>query len=109
MPQTGRSLAIQSGEPYKNAVKLQRLLIAAADKESVSPTELAAVARAWDVLEERKRVMKMRPAPKAIDPTKVNKPARKSELSPILAAPSPAPAELQPLPAPQPVEYKPDE
>ena len=35
--------------------------------DKLEPVARAQVARAWDVLEERKRVMKMRPAPKAVD------------------------------------------
>ncbi len=34
---------------------------------ALKPSEIASLAKAWDTLEERKRILRMKPAPKAID------------------------------------------
>lgn len=39
----------------------------------VKPMELAALVKAWDVLEDRKRVIRMKPVPRPIDVTKEQK------------------------------------
>jgi len=52
---------------YQQSVQLQRLLVAASQKESIRPAELSGVARAFCELEECKRKLKMKPLPKAVD------------------------------------------
>lgn len=42
--------------------------------KKMTPTQLAALTGAWDKLEERKRVIRMKPAPRAIDVTPKPKP-----------------------------------
>lgn len=39
----------------------------AANSEEITPAALAQVARAWSDLEERKRILRMKPAPKPVD------------------------------------------
>lgn len=72
-------------KPYHDACALQRLLMSAAESGTTKPSDLAQVARAWDVLEERKRVMRMKPAPRPIDTTKL---ATKPTVRPELATPA---------------------
>lgn len=38
-------------------------------KKDLTPGQLATLVKAWDTLEERKRIIRMKPAPKAIDVT----------------------------------------
>lgn len=53
--------------PYQQAVDLQRIIMAKSQADDVAGSVLAQLARAWSELEERKRVLKMKPAPKPID------------------------------------------
>jgi hypothetical protein len=61
-------------KPYRDAVKIQTLLIKDLENVETTPAARAQLARAWDCLEERKRVMKMKPAPKPIDVSLNQKP-----------------------------------
>lgn len=56
-----------SSDPFKQAVELQRTLFKAATAPGMKLSDIASAAKAWDALENRKRVMKMKPAPKAVD------------------------------------------
>ena len=47
--------------------ELQRLLMAAANEDNCTGPALAQIARAWSELEERKRILQMKPAPKPIE------------------------------------------
>lgn len=53
---------------------MQRLIKSQANSADVKPIELANLARAWDCLENRKRVLKMRGLPKPVDAAKAAKP-----------------------------------
>ena len=53
--------------PYHQAVELQAILMDAARNEETTQASLAQVARAWSELEERKRILKMKPKPKDVD------------------------------------------
>jgi hypothetical protein len=44
--------------------------MADARRETTTPAARAQLARAWDVLEERKRILRMKPKPKDVDVTK---------------------------------------
>lgn len=80
--------------PFETAVKLQSLIVNVAESGQATPSALAQLARAWSELEDRKRIIKMKPAPKPVDvqqladrKTKRSKPAKGfSEM------PGPAPA-----------------
>jgi len=60
------------------AVAMQQMLLADALKPETPPRERAQVACAWEKLEERKRILRMRPKPRDIDTTKTR---RKSALT----------------------------
>jgi hypothetical protein len=60
--------------PYHKALELQELVLAAAKKETTTPSALAQLARAWSDLEDRKRILRMKPKPKDVD---VSEKARK--------------------------------
>lgn len=51
------------------AKRLQRLIVDAAIKPDVKPNDLASLARAWDVLEERKRILRGVPLPGSFQPS----------------------------------------
>lgn len=53
--------------PLRQLKRIQRVLYSAAMAPGVDNREVAALALAWERLEERKRVMLMKPAPKPID------------------------------------------
>lgn len=62
---------------YHVACDIQRKLIASMDKEGTTAAQLAQLSNAWEKLEERKRILRMKPAPKPIDvPVKPEKGAR---------------------------------
>ena len=46
---------------------MQRFLYADATNDKTEPRDRAQVARAWDALEERKRILRMKPKPKDVD------------------------------------------
>lgn len=54
---------------FTQAIELQRLAMDAAHHPKTSPSALAQLMRAWSELEERKRIIRMKPAPKPIDVT----------------------------------------
>ena len=54
----------------RHLLELQRCVFAAATKEGVKPNELAQLARSWDCLEERKRILRNRPLPGSLKPEK---------------------------------------
>jgi hypothetical protein len=59
---------------------MQQMLLADALKPETPPRERAQVACAWEKLEERKRILRMRPKPKdiAVDAVSLAKRARRS-------------------------------
>src|SRR5438094_130638 len=52
---------------FSQAVAMQRMLLADAMKPETPARERAMVARAWSELEERKRILRMKPKPKDVD------------------------------------------
>lgn len=50
--------------PYRQAVQLQRLLVKLIENPETKPRDAASCACAWERLEERKRILKMRPKPR---------------------------------------------
>jgi hypothetical protein len=92
-------------QPYHDAVAFQRLIKSKAADPNVTPAALSALARAWDVLEERKRIFRMKPKPKPLDTTRHDQPSRrknehaadfteeKESLKPTQPSPPPEPGE----------------
>lgn len=66
-------------EPYKGAVKLQRLMLRDAENPELKPLIRAGLARAYCELEEMKRKIAMKPLPKSIDVTKLHQHRRKPD------------------------------
>jgi hypothetical protein len=52
---------------YSQAVELQDTIMNASRNPGTTPSALAQLARAWSELEERKRILRMKPKPKDID------------------------------------------
>ena len=52
---------------YHHAIEMQRVLFEAVRLQDTKPMEKAALAKAYATLEEMKRIIAMRPAPKAVD------------------------------------------
>lgn len=59
----------------RQALHLQQCVYEAGVKKGVQPRDLAQLARAWDVIEDRKRILRGRPLPGSLKP---EKPKRKS-------------------------------
>ena len=55
---------------YQVALELQQLLLDDCRAKDTKPAVRAVCARTWDILEERKRVLRKVPMPKAIDVSK---------------------------------------
>lgn len=64
-------------EPYRTAVKLQRLVSTQAAEPSIKPMERSSLVRAYVELEEMKRRIRMKPLPKSIDVSHDGKPIGK--------------------------------
>jgi hypothetical protein len=69
------------GPTYHKACKLQEKLYNTMLNPKTNDRVLAQLATAWERLEERKRVMRMKPKPKDID---VSKPTRPKGNAPII-------------------------
>ena len=54
----------------RQALELQERVFAEGIKLEVKPMELAQLARAWDCLEDRKRILRGRPLPGSLKPEK---------------------------------------
>ena len=78
--------------PIRQVKQIQRLIYEATKDEKCDKRELAQLALAWERLEERKRVMRMQPAPKPVDVSKL-KPKRKVTPAERLDAEPPEPTE----------------
>lgn len=52
---------------------LQEQLYSKGMAKDIPPTALAQVARAWSELEERKRILRMKPKPKDVDVSELNR------------------------------------
>ena len=64
-------------KPYLQAVQMQSFLLEDAINPTTKPSDRAQVARAWDVLEDRKRVLKGKGAPKPVDTVALHEAKRK--------------------------------
>ena len=64
----------------KQLLDIQRRLYETSQDRKVTASALAQVARAWSELEERKRILRMKPAPKPVD---VSMQAGKSKRRPV--------------------------
>lgn len=58
----------------RQALQLQQRVFEEGVKAGVKPVELAQLSRAWDVLEERKRILRGRPLPGSLKPEKPKSP-----------------------------------
>lgn len=80
--------------PLAQLKRLQRVLYSRAQDAKTEDKVIAALACAWERLEERKRVMTMKPAPKPIDTTpRKRSRAQVSVLAPMPTALAPPPAD----------------
>ncbi len=86
--------------PLQEARELQRLLMKDARSPETGPMSRAQIARAWAELEERKRILRMKPKPKDVAVELVTK---KRKPPPRLVEPNDAPASTgEPIPEPDP-------
>jgi hypothetical protein len=73
---------------YTTALRIQRvisqtILEGNEGQQPVKPADLAALARAWDILAERKRILKGRPLPGSLKPTTPRKGPQTLDVSPV--------------------------
>lgn len=66
-PNAGPKSRPNCSTAFSQAVAMQRMLLADALSPKTPARERAQVARAWKDLEEQKRILRMKPAPKAVD------------------------------------------
>jgi hypothetical protein len=66
---------------HAQAVDIQKVLYQDIMDPSTDKGERARLALAWERLEERKRILKMKPLPKSIDVSKLPKRGRRSQAS----------------------------
>jgi hypothetical protein len=52
---------------YHVACQIQKRILVQMEAEELTPKDLAALTGAWEKLEERKRILRMKPLPKAQD------------------------------------------
>lgn len=77
------------GEPYDTAIELQRVLASVVKDPKTENKDRASCARAWEVLEERKRILRNKPLPGAYKPKAAKARVSDVSVSPI-ALPEPA-------------------
>ena len=94
--------------PFETAVRLQELIVKASESEETTPSALAQLARAWSELEDRKRIIKMKPAPKPVDVqalhaarSKRNKPSQPFDYGQVVAQDTTSPSVLNDKPSPE--------
>ena len=68
--------------PLMEARDMQRLIYRRTKVPGVDNRELAQLALAWERLEERRRVMRNRPAPKPVDVTRKSRPGLGGRVEP---------------------------
>lgn len=59
---------------YHSCCKLQNKILAMTEDKKITPTQMASLVTAYDKLEERKRILRMKPLPKAQDVAPREKP-----------------------------------
>lgn len=52
---------------YSMACTIQRKLLAMMDSGKTGPSQLATLSNAWEKLEERKRILRMKPKPRDVE------------------------------------------
>lgn len=52
---------------YHVACQIQKRILVQMQAEKLTPKDLAALTGAWEKLEERKRILRMKPLPKAVE------------------------------------------
>ena len=65
----------------RQALQIQERVFEESLKSGVKPSDLAHLARAWDCLEERKRILRGRPLPGSLKP---EKPRRNHGIPPVV-------------------------
>jgi hypothetical protein len=60
------------------ALDMQRVLVADAHNPKTTPSARAQVARTWEVLEERKQILRMKPKPKDVEVERKEKKLRRA-------------------------------
>jgi|SRR6185436_1268042 len=70
---------------YRQLLDMQDVLYTSALGVDTDPSERAACARAWEVLEERKRIMRGRPLPGSLKPTETHKRKGRDAAAPVAA------------------------
>lgn len=89
--------------PMTQLLDFQDLMYDAAQEDGIDKRELAQLACAWERLEERKRVMRGRPAPKPLEVDKQGNPIGRGKRGSISRQASVKPAfEPTPIPLEQP-------
>jgi hypothetical protein len=70
------SVRIRPGKrnSLRQAIQLQQRVFEESNKPGVKPIELAQLARAWDCLEERKRILRNKPLPGSLKPQPPRRP-----------------------------------
>ena len=66
-----------ASESYRNCLETERLLMKDIRDGKISPRDRAVCANALDRILERKRILRMRPAPKAVDAYKYEEQKRR--------------------------------
>ena len=70
--------------PFNQACVLQQIAFSLASKPTTKPAEVAQLMRAWEALEERKRILRMKPKPKDLD---VSPKTKRTAAQPIVLSP----------------------
>jgi hypothetical protein len=95
---TARNGKTNPPSPFKQARRLQQIAMRDCEDPKVKPHIRAALMRAWCDLEERVRVLKMKPLPKPVDVTKLAEQRRAARAAraphepAMIEAPTPPPA-----------------
>lgn len=92
-----------AAEPYRNCVKLQRLIMSDADLPELKAKDRAALARAFCDLEETKRKLKMKPLPGSLRPTESKSKRKPKEQVSFTPAPVETGQSTPPVGEPDPV------
>ena len=61
------------GPAYLSVCKIQKILLRDIESDKTTPSQRASLAKAYDALEERKRILRKQPLPKAVEVVPKNK------------------------------------
>lgn len=70
---------VKYSQPYRQALAIQRILFSDIEAQGTKPIERAQLARAWETLENRKRILRGRGLPKPVDGAKPKQRAANAE------------------------------